>query len=127
MPLPVPANTTFDLFRSGKVPPLDPDLEGVPGYLRPAFRWGLEAGQGLADAAQRFSHIVLVAADIDIRDAYNAGVTDPGLDADVIYIPDRDGTAFRVVFVERRLRGSAYDHFRVYLSRAAVTWPSDAI
>ncbi len=122
MPLPVPANIVFDLFRSGKVPPLDPDVAAIPGHLRPAFRWGLEAGQGLADAQQRFSHILLVATDVDIRDDYNAGVTGPN--ADTIFVPDSDGAAFRVVFVERRLRGSAFDHLRVSLSRAAVAWPS---
>ena len=56
MPLPVPANVTFDLFREGKIPTLDdPDVVAVLGHLSPAFHAGLEAGEGLVDPALRFT------------------------------------------------------------------------
>jgi hypothetical protein len=127
MPLPVAANVTCDIYRDGNSPPGTPDVAAVPGHLHSVFRQGLEAGQGMADTDQRFSHILMVAADVDVRDVYDAGVLLPGHDPDTIYIPDRDGTSFRVVFVERRARGSGFDHLRVYLSRRTVVWPSDEL
>lgn len=110
--MPLPANVTCDIFRDGEALPA---IAGVPALLMARFRKGLEAGQGLADASERFTHIALVAPDVDVRDAYLAS------GADTVTIADEANTSFRVVFVERRLRGSGLDHLRVYLARQAVT------
>jgi hypothetical protein len=42
-----------------------------------------------------------------------------------VYLPDKNGTAFRVMFVERVNRGLASDHKRVYLDRLLPTWPTN--
>ena len=72
------------------------------------------------DARQRFSHRLLLPLDVDVRDRYDAGSQATG-DSDRVYIPDREGVAYRVVFVERRLRGTTLDHLRVYLSRVGTS------
>ncbi len=123
MTLPIPPNVTFDLYRGDNSPPGTPDVSAA-GYLRPAFTRGLEAGEGLADTGQRFSHLLMVDPSCDVRDLYHAGTLLTATSSDFVYVPDQEGTPFRVVFVERRLRGSPFDHLRVFLSRGEVAWPS---
>ena len=118
MSLAVAPNTTFDIYREGNAPPALPDVVAAAGHLSCVFRRGMHRGR-LVEAGQRFSHILLAAIDVDVRDIYDAGGLLPGQDPDTIYIPDRDGNRYRVAFVERRLRGTAADHLRVYLSRCA--------
>jgi hypothetical protein len=43
---------------------------------------------------------------------------------DSIYVPDKNGTKFEVVFVERVGYNSGQDFFRVYLQRSNPTWPT---
>ena len=112
MTIPI-ANVTLDIYREGNSPPAAPDVAAVPGHLSPTFRLGLHRGR-LLDPAQRFSHVLLVAADVDVRDIYDAGTLVAGHEPDTAYIA---GDPYRVVFVERRQRGTAADHLRVYLAR----------
>src|SRR5262249_13770181 len=107
--LPAPPNITCDVYRDLNGPPGTPDVAAVRGHLPSVFAAGLEAGQGIVDTDQRFSHILLVAVGVDIRDGYDAGSISAVFGPDRIYVPDRLGTSFRVVFVERRLRGTAFD------------------
>ena len=113
--LPVAANTSFDLYRGGTVPPADPTVAGLAGYLEAAIPQGLVAGRHV-DSWQRFTHRLLVGLGVDIRDLFDGGNLAAG-SPDSVFLPDRTGVRYRVVFVERRLRGTAFDHLCVYLSR----------
>jgi hypothetical protein len=124
MSLPTPANVTFDVYRDGNAPPAAPDVAAAAGNLRAEFRGGLAAGQGPTDSGQTYTHILLAPLDVDIRDAYDDGTFDSGHPADTIFIPDQSGTPFRVVFVERLERNTAFDHLRVYLNRRLPAWPT---
>jgi hypothetical protein len=125
MALPVPPNTTCDVYRNGNSPPSDPDVAGVPGHLTPAFRAGMEMNEAAVISAICYTHVLLVETATDIRDAY-AGQR-VYMEQDTVYVPDQDGTAFRVMFVERVGRGLANDHKRVYLDRQAPTWPTNEL
>jgi hypothetical protein len=119
-----PLNQTMDVYRAGNAPPAAPDVAGVPCRVKADYRRGLEAGEGNS-AAQRFTHIALVLLGADVRDDYNLGTVGAG--ADTVFIPDRNGTPFKVIFVERRLRGTEHDHKRVYLARQTPPWPTDEV
>lgn len=127
MSLPVPSNTTCDVYHVGSpLPPASPDVAGVSAYLMPDFRSGSEQSEGVTDDALRWTHVLLVDVDTDIRDAYSFGVIGAG-GYDKVYVPDRSGTTFNVVFVERVARGLASDHKRVFLNRGAPTWPTNEV
>lgn len=107
-----PANTTLDIYHGVNAPPALADVQGATGHLRPAFARGMEGSEG--NAAFRFTDILEVPLATDIRDAY------PATGPDWVYVPDRDGQAYRVIFVERVQethgpRGK--DYKRVYLHR----------
>lgn len=121
MTLPL-ANTTGDVYRWPNVPPATPAVAAVPLLLRGDYHRFLEAGEG--DSGDHFTHIALADADADIRDDYT-GHGRSGA-ADAVYVPDRNGTRFTVVFVERVGRGTAFDHRRVYLMRESPAWPTEA-
>lgn len=125
MALPLAANTTCDLYRAGKTPPATPDSSAISGYLQPAYALGLEAGEHVDERPLKFTHLLLIAASVDIRDDY--GLSGIGSNADSIYVPDQNGTQFRVLFVERRQRGTPQDHKRVYLCRTAPGWPTSEL
>lgn len=125
--LPAPPNITCDIHRGGSSPPAPAAVVGVVGHLRSVFRQGLEAGENLGSPGQRFTHILLVAVGADIRDTYDAGLLSTVDDPDSVWIPDSAGTGFNVAFVERRLRGTPFDHLRVYLNRRRIDWPSDEL
>jgi hypothetical protein len=113
--LPIAANTSFDLYRAGAVPPADPTVADLAGYLMTAIPRALAVGRHV-DAWQRFTHRLLVDLEVDVRDLFDGDNLAAG-DPDSVFIPDRTGVRYRVVFVERRLRGTAFDHLCVYLSR----------
>ena len=119
MRLPFAPNTMCDLYRGGTSPPANPTIANVACHLQSALPQALVACQNV-DARQRFSHRLLLPLDVDVRDRYDAGSQATG-DSDRVYIPDREGVAYRVVFVERRLRGTTLDHLRVYLSRVGTS------
>jgi hypothetical protein len=113
--LPIAANTTFDLYRAGGVPPTAPTVAGLAGYFEVAMPQGLAAGRHV-DSWQRFTHRLLVDRAVDIRDLFDGNSLAAG-NPDSVFVPDRTGVRYRVVFVERRLRNTAFDHLCVYLSR----------
>jgi hypothetical protein len=83
----------------------------------------METGEGEAGGI-RFTHVMTVPLSSDIRD----GFTDFGapLNPDTVFVPDKNGTGFRVIFVERRSTGTTADHRRVYLDRMKPpTWPTN--
>ncbi|HYT92915.1 MAG TPA: hypothetical protein VEL76_29630 [Gemmataceae bacterium] len=116
-------NTTCDVYRNGTAPPSAPAVAGVRGHLHADYWLRLQDGAGDGSSYQ-FTHILLVAADTDIRDgmitfSFNAAQNDD------VYIPDQNGTRFRVVAVEIHGRGQPGAVRKVYLDRYAPTWPTN--
>jgi hypothetical protein len=124
MTLPVASNTTCDIYRTGHAPPSAPDVAGVAGCLKPDYRMGSQNSEGLA--YRIWTHVLLVDTSVDIRDGYTTASTGPSntLNQDTLYIPDKNGVKYFVVFVEQ-VRGAGACK-RVFLGRAAVTWPPEA-
>ena len=121
------SNTTCDLYRSGSSPPATPAIAGIPIYLEPDWDTAHHVAVG-SGTYGRWTHIALLDAGTDIRDAYQpqASFEDQwGGTYDTLYVTDKNGTPFDVVFVARTGRGAAGDVFRVYLQRRAVTWPTN--
>jgi hypothetical protein len=126
MSLPVPPNTTCDIYRVGNAPPAAPDVAAVACHLRPDWLGGQESGdRALAVALVTWTHILLVDVAVDIRDAYTGGLA--AAEQDSVYIPDKNGTRFKVAFSERVFRGQTQDHKRVYLDRQTPTWPTNEV
>ncbi len=122
--MPVPANTTCDVYRSGSVPPADPAVAGVPCRLEADYARRMEVGETMS-ADYRFTHVLLVDPATDIRDANVAFVV--GSTGDDVYVPDRNGTRFRVVMVELHYRNSPTAVRRVYLDRYQPVWPTNEL
>ena len=119
MPLPMPANTTCDIYRSGNAPPSAPDVPGVKCFLMPYGQSSL--------TTPNFTHILYVDATVDIRDNFIASTFSAGGSADNLYIPNQNGTKFTVVLVRRYGKGTTSDHKRVLLARQAPTWPTNDV
>lgn len=123
MSLPLPANTTCDIYRNANSPPAAPDVAAVRAHLRPDFAQGREAGEGASDVA--WTHVLLVETAVDVRDGWQA--TGIFLGHDLVWVPDKNGTKFLVAFVERVGRGTPQDHKRVYLKRDTAPWPTNEL
>jgi hypothetical protein len=132
MALPL-SNTTCDIYRPTNSPPAAPDVAGVKCFLAPDFAAShlaaVQAG-GTNQTAWRWTHVLLVAATVDVRDPYKGG--GPGgetaglvTDADKVFVPDKNGTPFTVIFVERLGLGTSLDAKRVYLQRQVPVWPTN--
>ena len=126
MALPIQPNTTCDIYRFGTAPPAAPAVAAVACHLRPDWRAGQEQGDrvGALDPLV-WTHVLLVSAGVDIRDAYTGAMG--WTEQDTVYIPDQNGTAYKVTFIERVGSGGAADHKRVYLDRKTPTWPTDQV
>jgi hypothetical protein len=122
MSLPISLNNTCDIYRPGSAPPDAPDVAAVPCYLSSDFERRQEIGEDM-DVGNKYTHVMLVDLTTDIRDGWNS-FTNHGF-SDIVYIPDQNGTAFRVTFVERKNRGQPGDHKKVYLNRKGPTWPTN--
>lgn len=116
MGLPAPPNTTCDIYRNGNSPPAAPDVAGVPCRLEPRHH-----ERPLTDIME--THRLLVDFTVDIRDNFPAA--QDGSTGDKVYIPDQNGTLYRVALVKRQNRGTSQDHKIALLRRQAVTWPSN--
>lgn len=115
-------NTTFVIYRSGNSPPTSPDVTATDGALIARFWSGSEASEG--DQDFRWTHVLEVNDDVDLRDDWP---NDPPTNHDVVYVPDENGTAFEVIFVELIHRGEPEQFKRVYLNRQAPTWPTNEL
>ncbi len=123
MTLPITPNTTCDVYRKINAPPAAPDVAAVSCYLQADWRGGLETSE--RDPLLTWTHVMLINVSIDIRDAYGGqGVTGA---EDKVYVPDQNGTSFKVMFIERVQRGTAHEHKRVYLDRLKPTWPTNEL
>jgi hypothetical protein len=123
MAIPIQPNTTCDVYRSGTAPPAAPAVAGVACYLQPDWPGGQEHGDRGAQLA--WTHVMLVDAGVDLRDAYTGAMT--RVNQDTVYVPDKNGTAFTVVFIERVHRNQATDHKRIYLDRQTPGWPTSEL
>jgi hypothetical protein len=124
MSIPFPTNTTCDIYRAGRQPPQTPDVAGVNCFLQADWSGGQEHGEGRS-ATENYTHILYVDVAVDIRDAWGPVST---TQQDTVYIPDKNGTPFYVIFVERVFRGTANDSKRAYLQRYPGTvgiWPTE--
>jgi hypothetical protein len=122
MGLPLPPTTTFDLYRLPNAPPSAPTSAGNPCVFRPNYYAGLEHGEGDGPTF-RCDAVLLCDLGVDVRDNYDTGT--PSGQADNLFLPNQHGTQWKVIFVERVGWGTATDHKRVYLQRAALPpWPT---
>jgi hypothetical protein len=126
MGVPVQPNTTCDIYHQGNNPPAAPDVAGVAIALIAEYDRASERGDSTTDVNLHWSHVALMPATTDVRDGYAGGTFAAG-GAGKIYVPDKNGTAFQVAFVELRGRGTAYAHKRVYLQRQTPTWPTNEL
>lgn len=124
MSLSVTPNITCDIYRSGNAPPSAPDVQAVSGFLAAVLPIGQE-GAETDGVSWSFTHFLLVNPTTDIRDEYNAGTTNTN--KDTIYVPDKNGTPFDVIFVERHGQGTPGDHKKVYLNRGNPMWPTEEL
>src|SRR5260370_11330232 len=107
---PAPPNTTCDVYHQGNAPPSPPDVPGLAVFLQGRFRNIKPISSG-----GPYTHVMHVPIGADVRSGNNERV----------YIPDKNGTKFNVVFVQRIRAGGANDYKEVYLNRQVVTWPSN--
>jgi hypothetical protein len=124
MPLPITPNTTMDIYRSGNTPPSAPDVASVSAYMIPDFANAHQA-QTTSSTTMRWTHVALVPTGIDIRDAYTGGGAAGetlGSNADSIYIPDKTGTGWAVVFVQQIRNPGGSDFLKVFLLRQTPSW-----
>ena len=112
-------NTTCDIYFDPNAPPAAPDVAAVPCCLLPQFQMGSEHEEG--DPTFRYSHLLYLASGTDIRDKY------PNAPGNLVCVPDKTGTPFKVVFVELVNRGTPAAYIRVYLNRQAPTWPTQQL
>src|SRR5262245_27953620 len=128
MALPMPTNVTVDIYRTAN--PGAPYTLGalsagnVRGFLKPAAQHGRFG----SPSSLKWTHILYLAPNIDIRDAYNTQL-DPARDntkGDTVILKDgAKQTAFYVAFVERVAHGTPQVHLRAYLDRFQPSnWPT---
>lgn len=109
---------TFDLYHTGNAPPAAPDVSGS-FTLRADWVGGQEHGERQSSGLC-WTHIGYFPVTLDIRDAYTGN--DAHTFQDTIYVPDQNGTAFVVTFIENL--GTVK---RVYLDRGSPNWPTNDI
>jgi hypothetical protein len=124
----VTANTTCDIYRSGNSPPAAPDVAGVACFLQEDFGRSHEASitGGVSGTVNRWTHTLLVSPAVDIRDGYLGTPAGEGSPSgwDNVYVPDKNGTKFAVVFVARVGLGTPGDCQKAYLQRQTPGWPT---
>jgi hypothetical protein len=124
------SNTTCDVYRNGNAPPAAPDVAGVKCLLTPDFANGHTAALQNTTTL-RWTHVLLVGPGVDVRDGYtvsNVTFGEEGVDGtvnDFVYVPNKNGTKFGVIFVERVGLGTGGDVKRVYLQRYQPAWPTN--
>jgi hypothetical protein len=116
--LPQP-NTTYDFYIDPNDAPAMPDKQGIQCHLEAEFEMATQHSQ--LDPTFRWTHRMYVQDSEDIRDNW------PGTPANKVYIPDKTGTPFLVVFVEVLHRNTPQQYKRVFLKRQAPGWPTDNV
>ncbi len=130
MAVPVPTNTTGDIYHNGNAPRAAPDVSAVNLYLTADWVGGMEHGENRS-VSLNYTHVALLDYSVDVRDIWQTGGINQAGTGPMIYIPNQNGTGFNILFIERVMRGTAQDHKRVWLQRApgvgtnAVPWPTN--
>jgi hypothetical protein len=72
-----------------------------------------------------WTHYLNLDSSVDVRDSYpgQAGSWLLG-NADTVHVPSGGTTAYVVIFVEVRGKGTPAEHKRVYLDRLTPAWPA---
>jgi len=123
MTLPIVTNNTCDIYRAGRAPPAAPDVAAVPIALKPDWQGANDKGFYQVSALM-WTHVMFVQPHVDIRDKFTGSMT--SADQDTVWIPDQNGTRFKVIFIQRISEGTAGDHKQVFLDRnPAPPWPTD--
>src|SRR5215472_10576403 len=102
MSIPTQPNTTCDVYRNGNTPPSTPDVASVSCFLRPDFA----RGRFIQASEVSWTHTVLVDVSVDVRDGYAGQSTETQQDS--VYVPDKAGTKFNVIFCELAQRGTPH-------------------
>jgi hypothetical protein len=119
-PLGLPApNTTYDFYISPNDAPAAPDQSAIKVHLEAEFEMATQHSQ--LDPSFRWTHRAYVQDSEDVRDTW------PAAPANKVYIPDKTGVAYTVVFVRVINRNTPSQYKRVFLKRQTVTWPSDNV
>src|SRR5215467_8987671 len=114
MALLVPTNVSVSIYRTAN--PASPYTLGslvvsTRGHLKPVA----QSGRFGSASWLKWTHILLLAPTVDVRDAYNSQLD-----------PSRDNT--KADTVEQVSRGTPAAHLRVYLDRFQPNaWPNDAL
>jgi len=112
MTLPIPANTTCDVYHGNNRPPSSPDVAAVPCHLQERAGNIKPSGTLTFD----YTHFLFLDVDADVRDG------------DEVYFPDQNGTAFQVQFVVRAGIGTGMVMRKAYIHRdPPTTWPNTNI
>jgi hypothetical protein len=109
-------NTTVDIYIDPNALPNPPDIAGVACHLAPDWRLGSQNAQG--DPVWRWTHVMYCNIGVDIRDGW------PTAPANSVYMPNFNGTQFKVIFVETVNRGQGNTYLRVFLKRLDPAWPT---
>ena len=109
-------NTDVAIYLAPNAPPAAPDSL-IRGHLSEQFRAGSEANEG--NRTWKWTALLDVPLGADIRDNY------PGLPQQTVYVPDKDGEAYLVVFVERIRDFRGQNFKRVYLDKAPPVAPAN--
>src|SRR5207302_10314995 len=94
--------------------PAAPDQQSIQAHLEAEFEMATQHAH--TDANFRWTHRLYVQDSEDVRDTW------PSAPANKVYIPDKTGTPFLVVFVEVLNRNTPQQYKRVFLKRMAPTW-----
>ncbi len=108
-------NTTCDIYRNGNIPPATPDVAGVKVALIPRSTNIKPTAAGIG----QYSHLMMVPIGTDIRDVGSVG------GPDTVWIPNKTGTPFVVVWVARKGQGTALDCLEALLMRQNPTYPTN--
>jgi hypothetical protein len=116
--LPFTPNATCDVVHNNNT-----QISGIQCFLAGSYERHTRVGEK-DPMSFRFTHILLVPLNTDIRDEYGAGVQPGG--QDTVWIPQHNaaGTPFTVRFIENKALGTAWAHLKVYLDRGTPPWPT---
>ncbi len=101
-------NTTFDIYLSGSLPPAAPDVTGAQGYFLERFQQGNECNEG--DRTFLWSALLEVSVGVNLPDNYPSTVSDT-----TIWLPDKNGSPWTVVFTSTVRDYPGHPFKRVYL------------